>query len=383
MHRSRCTLFCVPFDEFSALPTLANRGGAITVQIEMLLARESHGQATWSGGLDDLAGPVRPHLGALSERLADEAARFDPSLQELVRYSIAHSGKRIRPVLVFLSGYHAGAPRPALVQAAAVVELVHLATLVHDDILDEAKLRHKSTTVSAQYGPAVAVLLGDAMFAHALELAASYPTPDVCRLVAVAARQVCAGEVLQNFRRGRTDLSRADYYRIIDGKTADLFRVSCELGALLGDYPAAFVAAAARFGRHLGLAYQIFDDLADYLGDEARIGKTLGTDLVNGKYTLPTLLAFQAMPPATRAGVVAGLSVDDPAARQTLLSFATSPAVMREATQAFRDELAAASAALAPFVGLPPVEHLARLPLYVEQLFRSVVPAEFAVAQPR
>jgi len=257
---------------------------------------------------------LKPHMTALDAFLREQVAAFEPEIREMADYCIDTSGKRIRPALVFLSGWRgdAGAAAEAnevgaravsseIVRAAAVVELVHLATLVHDDIMDEAELRRSRETAARKFGPVAAVLLGDALFAHALYLAAQFPTTEVCERVSESTRRVCAGEIVQTMRRGSARVSREDYWRIIDLKTAELFRVSCFLGARLSEASADYVEAAAQFGRHLGIAYQIYDDLADFFGDEARIGKTLGTDFASGKLTLPLIALAESLPDSERA----------------------------------------------------------------------------------
>jgi octaprenyl-diphosphate synthase len=245
-----------------------------------------------------------------------------------------------------------------LVHAAAVVELVHLATLVHDDIMDSADLRRGRGTAMRRYGPEAAVLLGDALFAHALNLAAQFPTPEVCLTVSDSTRKVCTGEIMQTLRRRTLDVTRADYDRVIELKTAELFRVSCLLGARLAGYPPAFAAAAAEFGRQLGIAYQIYDDLADYFGDETRIGKTLGTDLRSGKLTLPLLLLRERLPPGGRAVLdeeIAGLR---PADLPAHLRQMREHDVFSTVQAAVASALAAAESALAPHAGLPPASRL-------------------------
>lgn len=251
---------------------------------------------------------LRPHVAALDACLREQVQAFEPEIRDMADYCIDTSGKRIRPALVFLSGWSDGSVNPDLVKVAAVVELVHLATLVHDDIMDEADLRRGRDTATRRYGPEAAVLLGDALFAHALHLAAQFPTPFVCEAVSAATRRVCSGEIIQTLRRGTTQVSREDYYRVIDLKTAELFRVSCQLGSHLGGHDACFVAAAARYGRQLGIAYQIYDDLTDFFGDEARIGKTLGTDLISGKLTLPLFELADLLPPEQRVDLLAEIT---------------------------------------------------------------------------
>lgn len=237
---------------------------------------------------------LTPQMAALDVFLRSQLEAFEPEIRSMVEYCIDTSGKRIRPALVFMSGWRGpNVISSDLVRVAAVVELVHLATLVHDDIMDDADVRRNRQTASRVYGPTAAVLLGDALFAHALNLATQFPTTAVCSAVSESTRKVCSGEIVQTLRRGSTNITLDDYHRIIDLKTAELFRVSCLLGAELAGSSPAYVRAVAEFGRHLGIAYQIYDDLADYFGEEKNIGKTLGTDFASGKLTLPliTLLA--------------------------------------------------------------------------------------------
>jgi len=237
-------------------------------------------------------GVAGPFLRSLDTFLESQIAAFEPELREIVAFALQHSGKRLRPILLFFAGSTDGRGYDErLVKAAAVVELVHLATLVHDDILDDAEVRHREVTVAKRYGNSAAILSGDALFAQALRLASDFETTLVCRLVSEATRKVCAGEVEQTFHRLADTGSLETYFRVIDRKTAELFRVACALGYALRD-PSDLKGreSAARFGRHLGLAYQIFDDLVDVFGSEEEAGKTLGTDVEGGKLTLPLLL---------------------------------------------------------------------------------------------
>ncbi|MFM9147570.1 MAG: polyprenyl synthetase family protein, partial [Verrucomicrobiota bacterium] len=193
----------------------------------------------------------------------------------MVRDVLAHPGKRLRPLLAFGSGA-GGPPSPALVRGAGIVELVHLATLVHDDVLDGADRRHGADTPNRTHGAHAAVLFGDALFAHALVLAAEHTTPELCRIVARASREVCSGEVCQTFSRGDDALPVEAYRRHIRLKTAELFEAACRVGALLAARPAEHVEACSLFGRHLGIAYQVYDDLADLLHDVFQRGDGAG-----------------------------------------------------------------------------------------------------------
>src|SRR6185369_9811738 len=140
-----------------------------------------------------------------------------------------------------------------------------------------------------------------------------FPTTEICAAVSDSTRKVCAGEIVQTLRRGSTSITLADYQRIVDLKTAELFRVSCFLGTRLAGFEAGYVDAASRFGRHLGIAYQIYDDLVDFFGDETRIGKTLGTDLASGKPTLPLLALLERLPAADRTALLGEVTGERPA----------------------------------------------------------------------
>ncbi len=305
---------------------------------------------------------LRPHMAALDEFLGQQVQAFEPEIREMADYCIDTSGKRIRPTLVFLSGWQASEkPSENLVKAAAVVELVHLATLVHDDIMDEAELRRSRRTAAREYGATAAVLLGDALFSHALHLAAQFPTTEVCHMVSESTRKVCAGEIVQTLRRGSTRITREDYWRIIDLKTAELFRVSCYLGAFLSGAEPAYVNAVAKFGRHLGIAYQVYDDLADFFGDEGRIGKTLGTDFESGKITLPLLVLLENLPVPERAVLIEEICGRQPGKMEQRLKQMIEYEVFKKVSDAVQVEIEAAQQALASWPNEPPTELLLQL----------------------
>ena len=304
---------------------------------------------------------LAPHMAELDRFLHGQLGAFEPEIRTMVNYCLDTSGKRIRPALVFLSGWRevsASAPSktisPELVRVAAVVELVHLATLVHDDIMDEADVRRNRRTASREYGATAAVLLGDALFAHALHLATEFPTTEICAAVSESTRRVCAGEIVQTLRRGSTNITRADYQRIVDLKTAELFRVSCFLGARLAGFPADFVEAASRFGRHLGIAYQIYDDLVDFFGEEKRIGKTLGTDLASGKLTLPLLTLLERLPGAEAAALASEITGQRPPQLSVRLRQMSDLGVFAAVAGSVESEIAAATAALRSHANQPP-----------------------------
>jgi octaprenyl-diphosphate synthase len=294
-------------------------------------------------------------MSELDRFLRGQLGSFEPEIRTMVDYCIDSSGKRIRPALAFLSGWRGESHiQPEVVRVAAVVELVHLATLVHDDIMDDADLRRSRRTASREYGSTAAVLLGDALFAHALHLATQFPTTEICAAVSESTRRVCAGEIVQTLRRGSTNITRADYQRIVDLKTAELFRVSCFLGARLAGYAPDFVEAASRFGRHLGIAYQIYDDLVDFFGEEKRIGKTLGTDLASGKLTLPLLVLLERLPAKEAAALAKEVTGEQPPQLALRLQQMTDLDVFGSVAESVQTEVNAATAALREWSDQPP-----------------------------
>ena len=174
------------------------------------------------------------------------------------------------------------------------MELIHLATLIHDDVLDGADKRRDQPTANARWGNSLSVLLGDCLLAHALDLSTYFDDAEISRRIARAASAVCTGEILQTQRRFDLNLSLPDYYRIIEMKTAALFAVAAELGARLNHVAPEVSEALRLYGLKIGTAYQVYDDLLDIAGDESKAGKTLGTDLKKGKLTLPMLKLLQA-----------------------------------------------------------------------------------------
>jgi octaprenyl-diphosphate synthase len=248
-----------------------------------------------------ITGHVEPFLQAVNQRLIRQAHEFDPQVVPYAQHALNGSGKHLRPTLVALAANSIGKISDAHVTAAVIIEMVHLATLVHDDVMDEAEIRRGRLTLAANWGNEIAVLFGDCLFAQALKLAASFPTPEVCRAVAMATNTVCTGEILQTQHRRNFPVSRREYFRIIEMKTAELFTLSCGLAALLGGALPEQRAALREFGAAFGTAYQVYDDCVDLFGSEADAGKSLGTDLAKGKLTWPVLLAWERANAADRA----------------------------------------------------------------------------------
>src|SRR5471032_1744417 len=247
-----------------------------------------------------ITGHVEPFLLAVNQRLIRQAHEFDPQVVPYAQHALNGSGKHLRPTLVALAANSIGKISDAHVTAAVIIEMVHLATLVHDDVMDEAEIRRGKLTLAANWGNEIAVLFGDCLFAQAVKMAASFPTPEVCRSVAMATNTVCTGEILQTQNRRNFPLSRREYFRVIEMKTAELFTLSCDLAAFLGNASAENRAALRQFGAAFGTAYQVYDDCVDLFGSETAAAKSLGTDLAKGKLTWPVLLAWERANAADR-----------------------------------------------------------------------------------
>lgn len=225
-----------------------------------------------------------------------------PYVTDVLSHLNTYRGKRLRPMLLLLTAQAVGAVDTDHHVLAAVVEMIHTATLVHDDVLDEAQTRRHVATVNSRWNNETSVLLGDYLFTHAFHLAASLESTLACRLIGRATNLVCEGELSQIHERGNSQLTEEQYFAIIEGKTAELCAVSCFLGAHFAGGNEQVVRSMENYGRQLGIAFQIADDLLDVCGTEQEVGKTLGSDLEKQKLTLPIirLLSISTPDEATR-----------------------------------------------------------------------------------
>lgn len=227
--------------------------------------------------------------GLLSQSLRQENAL----VAEVAEYLLRAGGKRLRPALVLLAGQF-GTPgeaqETALITVATAVEMIHMATLVHDDIIDEAVVRRGLAAVRRQYSNPVAVLAGDFLFANAFILLARSANVHIVDLAAKVVNVMCVGEIAQHRAQGQFS-TEADYWRRIEAKTGYFLEASCRLGALASDTSVPNRDALSQYGHHIGLAYQVADDLLDWLADPEKLGKAVGGDLAVGIYTLPVLYA--------------------------------------------------------------------------------------------
>src|SRR3954469_20782393 len=254
-----------------------------------------------AGVIASLTGCIADELGAVDRVFAEELASDLPSVNALVRHVSRFRGKMLRPLLLLLSGKACGRLTDAHVTLAAVVEMVHMATLVHDDVLDEAELRRKGATINHLRGNEAAVMLGDYLISHSYHLCSGLDSQLASRLIARTTNRVCEGELLQIDNRNNLELTEETYLEIITRKTASLCATCCLLGSKFAGAPEARVGQLELYGLSLGIAFQIQDDILDLVSQETTVGKTLGSDVEKGKMTLPMIHFLRTAPAEHRA----------------------------------------------------------------------------------
>jgi octaprenyl-diphosphate synthase len=291
-----------------------------------------------AAAVDPLDHAMRQVDAVIRERLASRVALID----QISRYIISAGGKRIRPRLVLLFAEAMGFGGSERFELAAIVEFIHTATLLHDDVVDESALRRGRATANAMFGNAASVLVGDFLYSRAFQMMVSVNNMRVLDVLADATNVIAEGEVLQLMNMHDPDLAVQDYLQVIRFKTAKLFEASARLGAVISGADPVLEEACASYGRSLGTAFQLVDDLLDYEGNSEELGKNVGEDLREGKPTLPLLLAMERGTPAERAlirhaieqGEVQGLPDILAIVRRTGALEATRAAAQREADAA-------------------------------------------------
>ncbi len=248
--------------------------------------------------LQELYSPIAADLDLALEVFRQELASDQVFIDELCAQVARYHGKMLRPVLLLLSGQASGGIRDEHHVLAAVVEMVHIATLVHDDILDESEVRRRVPTVNHLWGNERAVLLGDFLISHAFHLCSSLDSQMASRRIGRTTNEVCEGEMMQVANRDNLDLSETLYLEIIKRKTASLIGTCCELGAWAAGADAATVEQLRGYGVSLGIAFQIVDDMLDLTGKESTVGKSVGRDVQKGKLTLPLIHYLRNATPA-------------------------------------------------------------------------------------
>lgn len=243
--------------------------------------------------LDQIYQPVAADLEALTGLLRRELATDDPFIGELVGHVLATRGKLMRPALALLSVQACGGADGQRLHLAATVELIHIASLVHDDIIDAADLRRGTSTVNALWGNQIAVLLGDYLFATAFNLVSRIRHPEVAPVIALAAVAMSQAEIQAVKIGGEPYEDEATYFAIVEGKTARLFSAACRAGALIAGAPPTAADALGEFGLRWGTSFQIVDDALDLTGTPETLGKPTGSDIDTGRMTLPTIAAMR------------------------------------------------------------------------------------------
>ncbi len=252
--------------------------------------------------LAELLAPIDEELALVEARMRRTYAGEEDPLRGIIGDLLDSGGKRIRPALTILTSRFHDADRDSVISIAASVELFHTATLVHDDAIDGSDLRRGRPTVNHSWDDQVAILVGDNLFSRAASLTAEVDNPDLIRLLAEAVLTISSGELHEALRDGQNIPSSEEYHVRIERKTASLFAASCEAGAILARAPEAEASALREFGRDLGIAFQIVDDVLDFAGQEEILGKPIGSDLRQGTVTLPTIYYLRDHPLSDELG---------------------------------------------------------------------------------
>ena len=297
---------------------------------------------------------VRPHIEKVEALIRDQVRAFDPGVEPYMEYICDTSGKRIRPALTVLTGGATGGLQDEHVNLGVILELIHMATLVHDDIIDGASSRRKVPTANAKWGNGMAVLLGDALFSHALKLSTDFENPDLSRAISLASREVCQGEILQT-----------------EMKTGALFAAACQLSAIISKTPKTVSDAMFKYGMKLGTAYQIYDDVVDLIGSEDQIGKTLGTDLEKGKLTLPILNLLERANPKQKELLSKRIIEHKPLDLPILVGIAEYEGSMSDAIDTAANFVSDARNALRLLDASESTEALRNITFFVDQLLEG------------
>jgi len=266
--------------------------------------------------LSEMYKPIKADLDRVEDVLRACLATEGTLVYQVSRSLLGASGKRLRPALVLLSSKIGDKGEDNVIYLAAAIELIHTASLIHDDVIDKADLRRKEATVNSKWGNEFSVLFGDYIYSKAFFLLARIEESEILSSLSRATSIMCEGEMIQIAERYNWDLSEAEYLSIIGKKTASLFSASCELGALLGGADSEKVNALSRYGSNFGIAFQIVDDCLDITGEEKDLGKSLGSDLQGGKMTLPLISLLNLVSERERKEVKSLLQSKDRSAPQ-------------------------------------------------------------------
>ncbi|MGI9283902.1 MAG: polyprenyl synthetase family protein [Pseudomonadales bacterium] len=243
---------------------------------------------------------LKPELSTVNELIMQRMRSQVPLVEEIGEYLVAAGGKRLRPILVLLSGFSCNYRDQSLYELAAVIEFLHTATLLHDDVIDVSELRRGRPTANANWGNASSILVGDFLYSRAFQMLVSLGDIKIMDILSNATNLIAEGEVLQLTKAGDPATSEAEYLSVIEYKTATLFAAAAQTGAVLAGADHAHEQALRRYGLNMGMAFQLMDDVLDYRGDAASLGKNVGDDLAEGKPTLPLIETMRCADTAAR-----------------------------------------------------------------------------------
>ena len=320
--------------------------------------------------LEAIRAPIAEDLRRVDEVIHQRLASEVVLIRTIADYIVGSGGKRLRPALVLLSANAFGAKGGAKHELAAVIEFIHTATLLHDDVVDESSLRRGRKTANAEFGNAASVLVGDFLYSRAFQMIVGVESLKIMRVLADATNVIAEGEVLQLLNVHDAETKEEQYLRVIRYKTAKLFEAATEVGAILGNASPALERALAAYGTHLGTAFQLIDDVLDYSGDLHETGKNLGDDLAEGKPTLPLIRVMQAGDERERALVRHAIEQGGKSDLEAVVAAIHRVGALDYARERARAEAAVASASLADLPDSACRDSLLQLALFsVERKF--------------
>ncbi|MGH8310938.1 MAG: polyprenyl synthetase family protein [Steroidobacteraceae bacterium] len=298
--------------------------------------------------LDDIRSLVRTELGAVDAVVRERLRSAVPLVDQVAEHIIAGRGKRLRPLLVVLAGRACGATGAAHAQAAAIIEFIHTATLLHDDVVDSSSQRRGRATANQVFGNQASVLVGDFVYSRAFQMMAALGSQRVIGIMADTTNVIAEGEVLQLMNAHDADTSEQRYLEVIYRKTARLFEAGAQIAAVLAEQSSTVESALAEYGKHLGTAYQLIDDVLDYRSNPAERGKNLGDDLAEGKPTLPLIHALRNGTPKQQAMIRRAIKEGDLGQLGPIIDAIESSGGLDYASELAVNESELALAALAP-----------------------------------
>ena len=285
-------------------------GQSISSDPETGVAIPENGPTESQNGWAGIYSVIAEELTQVELTISSEMRSTAPEVELLLSHSRGLGGKRLRPALLLLAGKAVGTLSQSHVFAAAALEMIHLATLIHDDVLDDAKTRRHQKTVHAKFGTRPGVLLGDYLFTHSFSVGSKSESIEAVKMLAQASNLVCEGEIKQNAWQSDFTIDEAAYLQMVSEKTGELCAAGCGIGAAISGANVEKTEAFKSFGRDLGVAFQIIDDVLDLVGDAKTVGKTLGTDLQNRKVTLPVIHALSTLEGDARELLLSNLNAD-------------------------------------------------------------------------